>query len=96
MRPLTLHASALSHGEYGMYTAAFQDLVEERAEYQPDAYYEETTGGVREARAWLRGRYPELGAADLDLVSGLERKQGERPLNSKWTIDTETVLSCAG
>jgi hypothetical protein len=69
MRPLTLHASALSHAEYGLYTATFQELVDERAEHQPDAYYEDTTVGVREARAWLRGRYPELSAADLDLVS---------------------------
>jgi hypothetical protein len=68
MRPLTLHASALSNDEYELYTASFQELVDEGATHRSDAYYEETTIGVREARAWLRGRYSELNAADLDLV----------------------------
>jgi hypothetical protein len=69
MRPLTLHASALSADEYDLYTAAFLDIVDEPHGAHDDTYYATTAVGVREARAWLRGRYPELAPTDLDAVT---------------------------
>jgi hypothetical protein len=91
MRPLTLHASALSNDEYELYTASFQELVDEGATHRSDAYYEETTIGVREARAWLRGRYSELNAADLDLVRVYTRIE-MRVLGLSHVADTKAVL----
>jgi hypothetical protein len=70
MRPLTLHASALTASEYDFYTESFLDIVDEPgANAHGDAFFATTTVGVREARAWLRGRYPELAPTDLDTVS---------------------------
>ncbi|KAG6331138.1 hypothetical protein ID866_7953, partial [Astraeus odoratus] len=70
MRPLTLHASALSDSEYSLYTSSLNDLcvsndTDPTAVYG-DAHYETMAVGVREARAWLRGRYQDLPASDID------------------------------
>ncbi|KAI6158111.1 hypothetical protein BKA82DRAFT_22120 [Pisolithus tinctorius] len=68
MRPLTLHASALSDFEYDLYTSSLNDLcVTNDTETSTTARdFETTTVGVREARAWLRGRYHDLPASDID------------------------------
>ncbi|KAI6021708.1 hypothetical protein BKA83DRAFT_4286134 [Pisolithus microcarpus] len=63
MRPLTLHASALSDVEYDLYTSSAQRSLPLA---RNDAHFETTTVGVREARAWLRGRYHDLPASDID------------------------------
>lgn len=79
MRPLTLHVSALSDSEYDLYTTSLNDLASDTTNTntsvstathgRDDAYYERMSVGVREARAWLRGRYPDLPASDIDAVS---------------------------
>lgn len=70
-RPLTLHASALSDAEYTLFTADFRDLLDDSdMTARTDAYYEDATLGVREVRAWLRGRHPDLALGDLDAVRG--------------------------
>lgn len=78
MRPLTLHVSALSDSEYDLYTASLDDLATDstnRNIYIPsthvrnDAHYERASVSVREVRAWLRGRYSNLLASDIDAVS---------------------------
>ncbi|KAI5987936.1 hypothetical protein EDC04DRAFT_2820473 [Pisolithus marmoratus] len=67
MRPLTLHASALSDCEYDLYTSSLSDLcVTSDAIARDDPHFETTTVGVREARAWIRGRYHGLPASDID------------------------------
>ncbi|KAI6121991.1 hypothetical protein F5141DRAFT_1093952 [Pisolithus sp. B1] len=70
MRPLTLHASALSDVEYDLYTSSLNELCvtndTDPSIARDDAHFETTTVGVREARAWLRGRYHDLPASDID------------------------------
>lgn len=73
MRRLTLHASALNDEEYDLYTQCLADIAlpEEdihHATTRDDAYYEQMNIGIREARAWLRGRYSDVPAATLDAV----------------------------
>lgn len=59
MRPLTLHASALTDSEYDLYTNALLDLAGEDVVSHPsdDSYYASLSVSAREARAWIRGRY---------------------------------------
>lgn len=75
MRRLSLHASALNDAEYELYTTSLGDLTETgnsnddtNASYD-DAYYDRLTVGVREARAWLRGRYSHISVSDIDSVN---------------------------
>ncbi|KIJ63004.1 hypothetical protein HYDPIDRAFT_176112 [Hydnomerulius pinastri MD-312] len=72
MRPLTLHVSALSDAEYNLYTASLDDLSvssdTDPAAVHDDAHYERMSVGVREARAWIRGRYSDLPASDIDAI----------------------------
>ncbi|KAG6370875.1 hypothetical protein JVT61DRAFT_10897 [Boletus reticuloceps] len=74
MRPLTLHVSALSDTEYDLYMASLNDLVTDSdtnvqsTNVRDDAHYERTSVGVREVRAWLRGRYSSLLASDIDSI----------------------------
>lgn len=65
-RPLTLHVSALNDAEYSLYTSSVHDIIEYDAKHPPD--YDKVSVGVREARAWLRGRYPTLASTTLDSV----------------------------
>ena len=65
-RPLTLHVSALNDAEFSTYTSSIHDIVEHDASAVSD--YDKLVVGVREARAWLRGRYPSLPPASLDAV----------------------------
>jgi hypothetical protein len=71
MRPLTLHVSALSDAEYTFYTSAISDLAVASGDdsQHNNAYYENLSVGVREARAWLRGRFSDLPVSDIDVVS---------------------------
>ncbi|KAF8555616.1 hypothetical protein OG21DRAFT_1483754 [Imleria badia] len=77
MRPLTLHVSALSDAEYDLYTASLNDLATESTNsdntpgtthIRSDAHYERTSVGAREVRAWLRGRYSDLPASEIDSI----------------------------
>ncbi|PIL28248.1 hypothetical protein GSI_09660 [Ganoderma sinense ZZ0214-1] len=62
-RPLTLHVSALNDAEFARYTASIHDILDSEP---PD--YDKAAVGVREARAWLRGRYPTLASHTLDSI----------------------------
>jgi hypothetical protein len=75
MRQLSLHASALNNAEYELYTSSLQDLAwtDDPDSFtsnsrQDDAYYEQMRVGVREVRAWMRGRYAHLTPASIDGV----------------------------
>jgi hypothetical protein len=74
MRRLALHASALSDAEYDLYTASLHDLSltdeddGKASKDGEDAYFENIVVGVREARAWLRGRYSHVPAPTIDGV----------------------------
>ncbi|CAG7847863.1 SubName: Full=Uncharacterized protein {ECO:0000313/EMBL:CCA77845.1} [Serendipita indica DSM 11827] len=57
-RTLSLHESALSPAEYSSYVSLFHDLVE-----PPDA-----TVGVREAKAFLRGRLNTIDVVQIDKI----------------------------
>ncbi|TBU57117.1 hypothetical protein BD310DRAFT_930036 [Dichomitus squalens] len=65
-RPLTLHVSALNDAEYTLYTSSIHDIIEYDGQHPPD--YDKLSVGVREARAWLRGRYPTLASNTLDSI----------------------------
>ncbi|KZP12229.1 hypothetical protein FIBSPDRAFT_870406 [Athelia psychrophila] len=71
MRQLSLHASALSNDEYELYTDSLNDLADAHADPNTsynDAYYEDLQVGVREARAWFRGRYSHIAVSDIDTI----------------------------
>ncbi|PPQ97304.1 hypothetical protein CVT26_006702, partial [Gymnopilus dilepis] len=81
MRRLALHTSALSDAEYELYTSSLKDLAlseseedgesasKRREDDKPDEELEQLRMGVREARAWLRGRYDSVAAGVIDSVS---------------------------
>ncbi|KAF8831873.1 hypothetical protein HHX47_DHR1001202 [Lentinula edodes] len=72
-RRLNLHVSALNDAEYQLYTSSLADItltdsqVDDGIEHD-DAYFENISITVREARAWLRGRYSHISAAMLDNI----------------------------
>ncbi|PPQ75893.1 hypothetical protein CVT24_001082 [Panaeolus cyanescens] len=74
MRKLALHASALNDAEYDLYTESLKEIVlgdcdeDSSPREGDDAYYERMTVGIREARAWLRGRYSSLSAGVIDRI----------------------------
>jgi hypothetical protein len=68
MRPLDLHVSALNDHEYTFCTAALNELVDNNDVGHDDAYYQSLSVGVREVRAWLRGRFSDLPAQHVDSV----------------------------
>jgi hypothetical protein len=72
-RPLLLHTSALNEAEYDLYTASIRDLIDakddERTQCDDDKNLDAMTVGVREVRAWLRGRYPDVPISDIESVS---------------------------
>ncbi|KAF7973096.1 hypothetical protein HWV62_16196 [Athelia sp. TMB] len=71
MRQLSLHASALSNDEYELYTSSLNDLADAHGnpnQSYDDAYYEDLKVGVREARAWFRGRYSHIAVSDIDMI----------------------------
>lgn len=71
MRPLLLHVSALNDLEYNLFTSSLNDLAvsPDPNTVQDDAHFEAMSVGVREVRAWLRGRYPhDLPTTDIDKI----------------------------
>lgn len=72
-RPLILHVSALNDAEYDLYTSSLTDLaigdeLDANNGAHDDKYYMNLTVGVREARAWLRGRFFHVPASEIDAV----------------------------
>jgi len=102
MRRLALHASALSDEEYDLYTSSLRDiaLADEDEDSRSttkvnggngddDAYFERITIGVREARAWLRGRYSHMSASVIDSVRApLSFMLSCLTISSLLTLDT--------
>lgn len=71
MRRLSLHASALSDDEYDLYTSSIEDLApcdSNLNDARDDTFYERIAVGVREVRAWLRGRYRDTPVNTIDAV----------------------------
>ena len=74
MRPLILHASALSDGEYDFYTASIYDITTDEPSndtetvVHDDVHFEQMSVGIREVRAWLRGRYSHIPAPTIDNI----------------------------
>lgn len=71
MRLLALHTSALNDAEYDLYTASLADIADDHSDsgaVDDDAHYERMSIGVREARAWLRGRYSHIPASTIDAI----------------------------
>ena len=89
MRPLVLHASALNDDEYSFYTTSLADLAlqpeEEHSEPRDDAYFLALSVGVRETRAWLRGRFSSIPASTVDSVRG-------RCLRSSLAIHSHRIV----
>ncbi|CDO76670.1 hypothetical protein BN946_scf184305.g2 [Trametes cinnabarina] len=67
-RPLTLHVSALNDAEYTTYTSSIHDITDYSPEHARAVDYDKLTVGAREARAWLRGRYPTIAPTTLDTI----------------------------
>lgn len=99
MRPLSLHVSALNDDEYATFTSSLEDLAAPDAASPGEIHYEKLSVTSREARAWLRGRYPDLPLNDLDAVSAY-CSHTCLPLTSVWNsecyIDITTVRTTAG
>ncbi|OSX63792.1 hypothetical protein POSPLADRAFT_1055874 [Postia placenta MAD-698-R-SB12] len=71
MRPLILHPSALTNAEYSLYLASLRDLADNDVPALADPQrhdHEHFAVGVREARAWLRGRYAGLAPGVIDSI----------------------------
>ncbi|KAI0030175.1 hypothetical protein K488DRAFT_72407 [Vararia minispora EC-137] len=64
-RPLALHVSALNDEEYSLFSASFADLLADDTPADK-IEYEAQTVSLREARAWLRGRYADIPPPELD------------------------------
>ena len=95
MRPLTLHPSALNDAEYSVYIACLRDLAEddESDVKAGDTFYERMHVGVREARAWLRGRYATLAPGMIDSVSLFHERATHRSHDWEWlSADPPPIL----
>jgi hypothetical protein len=78
MRTLSLHESALSPSEYVTYIPLFDDLVDaDHDATTPHTKPKEFNANanvavpVREARGWLKGRYPGVESQLIDRVSAM-------------------------
>ncbi|KAJ3721990.1 hypothetical protein C8R42DRAFT_669010 [Lentinula raphanica] len=71
-RRLNLHVSALNDAEYELYTTSLADITlsdsQDDGIEHDDTYFENISVSVREARAWLRGRYSHIPATTLDNI----------------------------
>ncbi|KAJ7627883.1 hypothetical protein B0H17DRAFT_1218439 [Mycena rosella] len=61
-RRLALHPSALSDAEHALFTTSLADLADTTGDL------EHTAVSVREARAWLCGRYAAVGSGTVDEI----------------------------
>ncbi|KAJ7745841.1 hypothetical protein DFH07DRAFT_942787 [Mycena maculata] len=62
-RSLALHPSALSDAEHALFSASFSELVDDS-----DWDWAQASVSVREARAWMRGRYAAVGTQTVDEI----------------------------
>lgn len=74
-RPLTLHSSALSDAEHDLYTESLKDILSplptQDSLESDQRFFEHATVGVREARAWIRGRYSTVSNEQVDGILAL-------------------------
>lgn len=70
MRQLSLHVSALNDSEYDFYTTSLIDLAEDESEptARNNEYLDNLAVGVREARAWMKGRFSHIPVSKIDEV----------------------------
>ncbi|KAI9455074.1 hypothetical protein BJY52DRAFT_1213422 [Lactarius psammicola] len=68
MRSLSLHDSALNEDEYSLFTSSFINLVASDIPPTTDADFEKQKVSIREARAWLRGRYADPPVSILERI----------------------------
>ncbi|KAF7312820.1 Glycolipid transfer protein [Mycena kentingensis (nom. inval.)] len=64
-RTLSLHPSALSDAEHVLFAGSLASLIDQPAD---TIDWDRAAVSVREARAWLCGRYPDLGAGTVDEI----------------------------
>jgi hypothetical protein len=71
-RRLFLHLSALSDEEYNAYISALRDVIDDEHEIAcaSEQELENRVLGVREVRAWMKGRYRDV--HDIDKVRCIE------------------------
>lgn len=69
-RTLSLHESALSPSEYTVYIPLFDDLVDADTDVNAKQFnaHASIPVPVREARGWLKGRYPGVESGLIDRV----------------------------
>ncbi|KAJ8520802.1 hypothetical protein ONZ45_g2408 [Pleurotus djamor] len=69
MRPISLHVSALNDSEYQFYTTSLIDLAADDAEkLEHGDSYDQLVVGVREVRAWLKGRFSHIQPSKIDEI----------------------------
>ncbi|KAJ8522784.1 hypothetical protein ONZ45_g661 [Pleurotus djamor] len=69
MRPISLHVSALNDSEYQFYTISLIDLAADDAEkLEHGDSYDQLVVGVREVRAWLKGRFSHIQPSKIDEI----------------------------
>ncbi|KAG9220178.1 hypothetical protein CCMSSC00406_0007127 [Pleurotus cornucopiae] len=70
MRQLSLHVSALNDSEYDFYTTSLIDLAEDESEptARNNEYFDNLAVGVREARAWMKGRFSHIPVSKIDEI----------------------------
>jgi hypothetical protein len=68
LRRLSLHPSALSDAEHALFTASLADLVDVDPTSNDATDWDRISVTVREARAWICGRYASLGTGTIDEV----------------------------
>lgn len=67
-RNLFLHLSALSDTEYSTYLDALRDILDDPQPTLSDDDLERATVGLPVVRAWMKGRFRDLGPPQIDKV----------------------------
>ena len=96
-RRLFLHLSALSDEEYSSYISALKDVIDDERELAcaSEQELENRVLGVREVRAWMKGRYRDVQEIDK-VCAGFIIARSVRGLGTLMCMglaDSSTVLS---
>ncbi|CAK5266959.1 unnamed protein product [Mycena citricolor] len=67
-RRLSLHPSALSDAEHALFTHSLADLTDTPYAVAEEPDWDSVEVSLREVRAWIRGRYPDLGTGLVDEI----------------------------
>ena len=92
-RRLFLHVSALSDLEYDVYTAALRDVMDldSTGEVHFDEDIVNQALGLREVRAWMKGRYQDVN--HIDKVGQKANSMRSFSVDRSSVTDPETFLS---